>query len=115
MDTVFDLSDMIVTYLKGGEVLADVLSAFGDYVAQETLSRRLVTDAESFPGPAHRPVEAWEGRGRVCGGESAVAMRRRRGWKGSSGGFYGKRTRMVTVSRCNLCWGSDFGLGLLGI
>ena len=40
---------MIVTYLKGGEVLADVLSAFGDYVAQETLSRRLVTDAESFP------------------------------------------------------------------
>ncbi len=28
---------------------ADVLSAFGDYVAQEALSRRFVADAESFP------------------------------------------------------------------
>ncbi len=48
-DAGFDLGDRIVTYLKGGEVPADVLSAFGDYVAQEALSRRFVADAESFP------------------------------------------------------------------
>ena len=48
-DAGFDLSDRIVTYLKGSQVLADVLSAFGDYVARETLSQRLVTDADSLP------------------------------------------------------------------
>ena len=48
-DAGFDLSDRIVTYLKDGQVLADVLSAFGDYVARETLSQRLVTDADSLP------------------------------------------------------------------
>ncbi len=48
-DAGFDLSDRIVTYLKGSQVLADVLSAFGDYVARETLSQRLVTDADPLP------------------------------------------------------------------
>ncbi len=44
-----ELNDRIVTYLKGGDVLADVLSAFGDYLARETLSQRLVTNADSLP------------------------------------------------------------------
>lgn len=49
-DAGFELGGRLVTYLKGGEVLAEVLSAFGDYAVQEALSRRLVTDAESFRG-----------------------------------------------------------------
>ena len=40
----FDIADHIVTYWQGAPGLDDVIAAHGDYIAQETLSRRLVNE-----------------------------------------------------------------------
>ena len=41
----FDIADYIVTYYQGGPGLDEVIAAHGDYIAQETLSRRLVNES----------------------------------------------------------------------
>ena len=41
----FDIADHIVTYYQGDASLDEVMSAHGDYVRQETLSRQVVKDA----------------------------------------------------------------------
>jgi isoleucyl-tRNA synthetase len=41
----FDIADHIVTYYQGDARLDEVMSAHGDYVRQETLSRQVVKDA----------------------------------------------------------------------
>jgi isoleucyl-tRNA synthetase len=41
----FDIADYIVTYYQDGEGLDEVVSAHGDYIRQETLSRELVNEA----------------------------------------------------------------------
>ena len=41
----FDIADYIVTYYQDGEGLDEVVSAHGDYICQETLSRELVNGA----------------------------------------------------------------------
>ncbi|MBI4216091.1 MAG: isoleucine--tRNA ligase [Chloroflexi bacterium] len=50
----FEVADYIETYYEGDERLSGVLAAFGDYVRQETLSRRLVAG----PPPADAYAEA---------------------------------------------------------
>ena len=64
----FDIADHIITYLQGGTELDEVVSKYGDYIRQETLSRELVKAA---------PVEdAYVETHKVDGLEAVLGVKR---------------------------------------
>jgi isoleucyl-tRNA synthetase len=56
----FDIADRIVTYYQGEEGIRRVMTSFGDYVRQETLSRELVEGKP--PADAHQEEHTVDGQ-----------------------------------------------------
>ena len=65
----FELSDRITTWCEGGEAVARVLAAHGDYVKGETLSVELFTEAP--------PADVQQTRFTLNGVEVVAGVRRR--------------------------------------